>query len=62
MAAVDKEYAERLTWLLRWQDRMDELVKDGIVTYEEFARIEREVLDEVYRLRDLRRRRIEEVR
>jgi hypothetical protein len=62
MAAVDKEYAERLAWLLRWQDRMDELVKDGIVTYEEFARIEREVLDEVYRLRDLRRRRIEEVR
>jgi hypothetical protein len=41
---------------------MDELVKDGIVTYEEFAKIEREVLDEVYRLRDLRRRRIEEVR
>ena len=62
MAAVDQEYAERLAWLLRWQARMDELIEGGIVTYEEFAKIEREVLDEVYRLRDLRRRRIEEVR
>jgi hypothetical protein len=62
MAAVDQQYAERLAWLLRWQARMHELIEDGIVTYEEFAKIEREVLDEVYRLRDLRRRRIEEVR
>jgi len=62
MAAVDQQYAERLAWQLRWQARMDELIEQGIVTYEEFARIEREVLDEVYRLRDLRRRRIEEVR
>jgi hypothetical protein len=60
MAELDRQYAEQIAWLIQWRQRCDELIESGQVSPKEFVKVEAEVLDEIRRLRDLRRHRIAE--
>lgn len=60
MAELDRQYAEHIAWLIQWRQRCDELIESGQVSPKEFVKVESEVLDEIRRLRDLRRHRIAE--
>ena len=62
MAELDKRYADRIAWLIRWRERMAELIEQGTVSEDEFRQVERETLEEIQQLRRLRQRRIEEVK
>ena len=62
MAELDERYADRIAWLIRWRERMAELIEQGTVSEDEFRQVERETLEEIQQLRRLRQRRIEEVK
>lgn len=61
MAELDRQYAEHIAWLIQWRQRCDELIETGQVSPKEFVKVETEVLDEIRRLRGLRRQRIAEM-
>lgn len=62
MAELDRLYADRIAWLIRWRDRMAELIEQGTVSEDEFRKVEQEALEEIDRLRALRQHRIREVK
>lgn len=62
MAELDRLYADRIAWLIRWRERMAELIEQGTVSEDEFRKVEQEALEEIDRLRALRQHRIREVK
>ena len=61
MAELDRQYAEQIAWLIQWRQRCDELIETGQVSPQEFVKVETEVMEEIQRLRSLRRHRIAEL-
>jgi len=61
MAELDVQYAEQIAWLIQWRERMAELIESGQVSPQEFVKVETEVMEEIQRLRGLRRQRIAEM-
>ena len=61
MAELDRQYAEQIAWLIQWRQRCDELIESGQVSPKEFVKVETEVMEEIQRLRGLRRHRIAEM-
>jgi hypothetical protein len=61
MAAVDREFARLLLWLIEWRAIVPQHIADGTMTQREADFIDKATTMEIDRLRRLRRRRIEEV-